>query len=271
MNNNSIIKRIKLQNLDSLELFSASNSSQDFPLHYHETFCISLIKKGAFIENDKIALQNSLLISNPLEVHKNSAFQNLDYSIQTLYVSKDIFEFVGKNNVNDNSLLQNIITDSFVFDRINELFTKIISNASKETNFESNLFNCINLLNQFRIKSIEKDNFNLIAPSWIEEIKHYLKNNLDQKISLESLANKTKLDKFQFIRAFKKHTGLTPFQYIILSRISLTKKLLQEGNPITQAALEAGFYDQSSFANYFKNYVGVTPKTYQKSFNIVQD
>ncbi|WP_338767635.1 AraC family transcriptional regulator [Bernardetia sp. ABR2-2B] len=271
MNKKSTIQRIKLQRLDSLELFSASNSNKSFPLHYHETFCVSVIEKGAFIENSKTALQNSLLISNPLEIHKNSAFQNLDYSIKTLYISKDIFKFaLGKNKVNNDFLLQNLITNNFLFDKFNQLSNQIIdSKNSFDSDFETNFIKFIEKIGQF--KSNKKNTSNTTEPTWLENTKQYLKTNLAQKISLETLANQTKLDKFQFIRAFKKQVGLTPFQYILLSRISLTKQLLQEGNSITETALDAGFYDQSNFANYFKNYVGVTPRNYQQSFNILQD
>ena len=271
----SSIEQIKLENLDNLELFSTTNSNQNFPLHYHETFCISVIEKGAFVENNKIALQNSVLVSNPLEIHKNSTFQNIDYSIKTLYVSKDIFSFaLGITSLDNSFLLQNLITDTSLFDKINGLSSQIINNESKKIEFENNLLECIKSLYKFRVKSIgdnEKESFSSILPNWIEDTKQYLNVNLDQKISLERLTKRTTLDKFQFIREFKKHIGLTPFQYIVLSRISLTKKLLQEGKPIIETALNAGFYDQSSFTNYFKRYVGVTPKMYQKSFNIVQD
>ncbi|WP_338792229.1 AraC family transcriptional regulator [Bernardetia sp. MNP-M8] len=274
--NISKIERIKLQSLDNLELFSTYNSNQDFPLHYHETFCISSIEKGAFIENDKIALQNSLLISNPLEIHKNSAFQNLDYSIKTLYISKDIFKFaLGKNKVNDDFLLQNLITDTFLFNKFNQLSNQIVAYKKNDfgDSFENQFIGFIQEIGQYESSKKNKTTATNITqtPTWLNDTKQYLIANLDQKISLEALANQTKLDKFQFIRAFKKYVGLTPFQYILLSRISLAKQLLQEGNSITETALDAGFYDQSNFANYFKNYVGVTPRNYQQSFNILQD
>jgi AraC-like DNA-binding protein len=145
----------------------------------------------------------------------------------------------------------------------------MLANNNSDSSFEKEFIQFIQEIGQF--KSTKKEFNNSLQPTWLENTKQYLRANLDQKISLEALASKTKLDKFQFIRAFKKYVGLTPFQYILLSRIALTKKLLQEGNSITETALDAGFYDQSNFANYFKNYVGVTPKTYQRSFNIIQD
>jgi AraC-like DNA-binding protein len=43
------------------------------------------------------------------------------------------------------------------------------------------------------------------------------------------------------------------------------------GKPLVHAALDSGFYDQSHFTNYFKYFVGITPKEYQQQCNIFQD
>ena len=266
----SSIKQIQLDELDNLEILSVSDSNKNFPLHYHETFCISIIEKGAFVENDKVALQGSILVSNPFEVHKNSSFKSLDYSLKTLYVSSDVFDFaLEKYSFSKNSLLQNLITDDILFTEIKNISQLIEDKQANITDFESKIIAVLNLLSQYN--RLERKQSKTPFPTWFTDIQKYLDNNLNQKISLEKVASRAKLDKFQFIRAFKKHIGLTPFQYIVLSRIALTKKLLQEGYAISQTALEAGFYDQSNFANYFKNYVGVTPRNYQQSFNILQD
>jgi len=47
--------------------------------------------------------------------------------------------------------------------------------------------------------------------------------------------------------------------------------MIRLGKPLVHAALDSGFYDQSHFTNYFKYFVGVTPKEYQIRFNIFQD
>jgi AraC-like DNA-binding protein len=105
----------------------------------------------------------------------------------------------------------------------------------------------------------------------LSEVKMYIKDKLHQKISLDEIAAIAAMDKFKFIRFFKRNTGLSPFSYIILQRIEKSKTLLKRGNPVIDAALDAGFYDQSHFSNYFKHYVGVTPIAYQAGCNILQE
>jgi len=79
------------------------------------------------------------------------------------------------------------------------------------------------------------------------------------------------MSKYSFIRWFKRHVGLTPFEYILIKRVGLGKSLILQGLPLTDVALESGFYDQSHFSNYFKRYIGKSPQSYKQSCNIFQD
>ena len=47
-------------------------------------------------------------------------------------------------------------------------------------------------------------------------------------------------------------------------RVSYAKRLLKQGVPLKEVAIETGFSDQSHFANRFKRVVGVTPGFYIK-------
>lgn len=107
--------------------------------------------------------------------------------------------------------------------------------------------------------------------TWIQDVKEYMTIHLGEKMGLATIADIAGLEKYQFIRSFKRHVGLTPFQFIVLNRVLRGKEMLKQGMPVVDAALEAGFYDQSNFTNYFKMYVGDTPKVYQKSCNIFQE
>ncbi|WP_442806884.1 helix-turn-helix domain-containing protein [Thomasclavelia ramosa] len=44
------------------------------------------------------------------------------------------------------------------------------------------------------------------------------------------------------------------------------KRLLEQGEAIGKIALDCGFSDQSHFTNYFKSFIGITPKQYQRIF-----
>ena len=79
-----------------------------------------------------------------------------------------------------------------------------------------------------------------------------------------------KQSKYSFIRQFKKNVGITPFEYVNLQRIKQAKMYLREGLSLVETALSTGFYDQSHFSHYFKNYVWLSPNDYVNS-NILQD
>ena len=84
------------------------------------------------------------------------------------------------------------------------------------------------------------------------------------------MASESKLSKFQFIRHFKKMTGLTPAVYILVNRINYAKTLLAKNIPITQVALEVGFYDHPQFCKFFKYYTNISPTEYKHDCNIIQ-
>ena len=64
---------------------------------------------------------------------------------------------------------------------------------------------------------------------------------------------------FQLIGMFKRTVGLTPHAYLIHIRLNMACRGLRRGNPLAQAALEAGFYDQSALTKHFKRWYGITP------------
>ena len=83
---------------------------------------------------------------------------------------------------------------------------------------------------------------------------------LDQICHLEGLSKST------LLRAFTKSKGVTPYSYLQNIRIGEAKKLLEQGLPPVEAALQTGFSDQSHFTNYFNRYIGVSPGVYREIF-----
>ncbi len=87
----------------------------------------------------------------------------------------------------------------------------------------------------------------------------------EQEISLADMANYVHLDKFYFIRAFKKRYGITPYVFLRQNRIRKARHRLVSDDTITRTALQAGFYDQSHFIRHFKRLHGLTPRQYLTS------
>ena len=111
--------------------------------------------------------------------------------------------------------------------------------------------------------STEEPAASLDVPEAIENVAAYLRENSTRNISLEYLCQQSGYSAGHLIRAFKQHFGLTPHAYLINQRVQVGQKALKQGQPIVEAALEAGFNDQPHFQRTFKRLVAATPKQYR--------
>src|SRR6266542_4079483 len=80
--------------------------------------------------------------------------------------------------------------------------------------------------------------------------------------SLEALAAAAGANKYVLLRAFKRRFGITPHAFQVCLRVERARDLLARRVPPAEAALRAGFADQSHLGRHFKRVVGVTPHAY---------
>lgn len=91
-----------------------------------------------------------------------------------------------------------------------------------------------------------------------------------KRICLDQLCRCVGLSKSTLLRAFPRAKGVTPYRYLENIRVSRAKTLLEQGVPPAEAALQAGFSDQSHFTSYFSRFIGLTPGAYQDIFKSTQ-
>ncbi|MCS3532654.1 helix-turn-helix domain-containing protein [Chryseobacterium sp. JUb7] len=91
----------------------------------------------------------------------------------------------------------------------------------------------------------------------------YIKKNLHQKLSIDSIAKLAYVSKSNFFKMFKDELGTSPNEFILQERINKAKELLASQNSIKETAYQTGFSDANYFTRVFKQFVGVTPKSYQ--------
>jgi AraC-like DNA-binding protein len=101
--------------------------------------------------------------------------------------------------------------------------------------------------------------------SRISFVADYIRKNLHEKLSVDSIAKLAYVSKSNFFKMFKDELGTSPNEFILQERISRAKELLAGNNSIKETAYQTGFSDTNYFTRVFKQWVGVTPKNYQKS------
>ncbi len=97
-------------------------------------------------------------------------------------------------------------------------------------------------------------------------VLHYLKDNLEQPITLESLAEMVHLDKSYLVRLFRSTYGVTPIKMLIQLRIERACDLITTTDlPIGQIATACGYTSAAYFTAEYKRYMGCTPAAHRNN------
>ncbi len=102
----------------------------------------------------------------------------------------------------------------------------------------------------------------------IKRVQAFIEKNVQEKISVEELAEKFALSRRSFVRRFKKATSNTPLEYIQRVKIEAAKKKLENSaQNISEVMYSIAYNDNKSFRNTFKKYTGLSPLEYRNKYN----
>ena len=95
----------------------------------------------------------------------------------------------------------------------------------------------------------------------------YIKNHLNQKITLEEVAEAVGYHKAYLTAQFKKITGQTIMQFVCSMRISKSLQLLRDTNlSVAEIAKQVGFPSYTQMVYSFQKVVGISPSNCRKHF-----
>ena len=97
-------------------------------------------------------------------------------------------------------------------------------------------------------------------------IKDYIQNNIDKRITLESVGKETNFAPVYCSEIFKKETGESIVSYAINEKIQEAKRLLLEDVPLNEIAENLGFENYNYFSRIFKKRVSYSPLQYKTTF-----
>ncbi len=96
-------------------------------------------------------------------------------------------------------------------------------------------------------------------------LEDYIVAHLDQRLSLDKLAELSGLPSHRLIAAFRLSFGKTPLQYIISQRLQLACRLLESTRQdISAIAMATGFSSHSHLTHVFKQRHGLTPHEFRR-------
>lgn len=98
-----------------------------------------------------------------------------------------------------------------------------------------------------------------------EQAREIIHNEFATDISLQETAERLGVNASYLSRIFKESIGINFKEYLIEYKLTIAKKLLEEGINVTKVAEKVGYQDVRQFTRIFKKYMGVTPNVYQTS------
>jgi AraC-like DNA-binding protein len=90
----------------------------------------------------------------------------------------------------------------------------------------------------------------------------YIDENFAEGVSLKELADHVALSPYYLLRVFRAEVGLPPYMYLENTRVRHAQRLIENGKPLVDVAVESGYSSQSHMTRHFKNIIGVTPGQY---------
>jgi transcriptional regulator GlxA family with amidase domain len=103
----------------------------------------------------------------------------------------------------------------------------------------------------------------------IKTIQRYIENNIEERLTVELLAEQCSMNRVAFSRRFKKATQTSPIEYIQRVKIEAAKRNLEAGRKnINEVMYSVGYTDVKAFRGIFKKIAGITPQEYRTKFGI---
>ncbi len=104
---------------------------------------------------------------------------------------------------------------------------------------------------------------NVSENSFIRSVIEHIAANLDQPLTVDSLATTFFVSKGHLSREFKKFTGFTLHNYVLKRKLLYSKTLLMDGKNSNEIYVKCGFSSYPHFIKTFKKEFGITPKAFQ--------
>lgn len=247
--------------------------------HLHNTYEIYYLINGDvnyFVEKTSYKLEpGDVLVFNTNEVHKASFYSNHVYERVVMNIdcswlkdiSTDQFNLTDCFEKREQGKSNRLPLDSKQKEVLHTIIKKLIKlNPSNE---EYSLLKYVYFVEAMvflnkAFKQVQSFYQHNTLPKKLYPIISYIDNNINKDLSLEILEKNFFINRYYLSRLFKKSIGCTLHDYILYKRISLAKRLINDGYSATQSCIKSGFNDYSNFVKMFKRTVGVTPGAFKK-------
>lgn len=93
----------------------------------------------------------------------------------------------------------------------------------------------------------------------VRSVREYIEAHPTDQTGAEQLERIAGIDRWAVARQFRAAYGTSPDRYRTMRRLAIARRAIADGAPLVEAALTAGFADQSHMSRQFRRAYGITP------------
>lgn len=98
----------------------------------------------------------------------------------------------------------------------------------------------------------------------LHQILRYLNEHCAEDISVAQVAAQFHITSSYLSHWFKRRTGLSPWNYVILRRLQRANDLMYQGYSAEEACYRVGFDNYANFFRLYKKHTGISPSQFKK-------
>ena len=242
--------RSGIPGIEAMTLFS----NHAFPRHSHDQLGIGIMTSGAQRSWSVIGQVESeagdVIMVNPGEMHDGMPVDGVARGWRILYLDPTLVaREVADETIDGGLVVRPVARDPQLARHVVRLFAS-----------EEGLLRC--LMRVFGRHGVHGPSTASASPPVLKAIRR-LDAAPEVPTSLTELAALSGVSRFQLLRGFAREVGTTPHAYLLQRRVRLVRRLLTAGRSPADAAVLAGFADQSHMTRAFVRQFGITPGRYR--------
>lgn len=257
----------RLEGVAGVDLLRWDASAHRYARHSHEGYALGVVEAGAhaFAARGQTwtAVPGCVIIVNPEDAHDGRPAARGDlYSYRMIYVDRAVVaaaldEAAGRR-VATPFFGEPVVSDVALSERLLEVH-RAAERPETRLECEALLITTIAELARRHGGASAAVDRERRCPREVALAREYLWQHFAEDCSLADLAALAGVDRFQLLRAFRRHLGLPPHLYQTQLRLRHAKRLMIAGESAAVVAATVGFSDQSHLIRKFKAAYGVTP------------
>ncbi|WP_366247667.1 AraC family transcriptional regulator [Terribacillus aidingensis] len=242
-----------------ITVLSASMKEFTYKKHAHREYAMGVTLRGIQQYNleghKQLSYPNGVMLFNPEQTHDGMAHDETGLEYVMLYLEPELLqEITGQKELI--RFAEPIVYDAGLEKKILRLGQAIL-NETEEVLSNELAVSLADRLTKTELNTTSKKDNALILKA-----KEMIHSNLQGVLKLDEISHELQISKYKFIRLFNMHTGISPYQYFLSSKVQHAKQIIEKNKDIYEAVAACGFVDLTHLNKHFKSVYGLTAHDY---------